>query len=119
MKEIVAAAHKFAGFVKHADRDPTAILDKLEDADVDNLLFVACHDFGRVTGGKPIELQVYEAWWFAQFKKVGDAGLRVQPIVRRCIQLLPGIKAAPRPEKLRLGRAARESATRSALQNGV
>jgi hypothetical protein len=56
MKEIVAAAHEFAGFLKHADRDPTAILDKLEDADVDNLLFVACNDFGRVTGGRPIEL---------------------------------------------------------------
>jgi hypothetical protein len=111
MKEIVAAAHEFAGFLKHADRDPTAILDKLEHADVDTVLFIACHDFGRVTGGKPIELQVYEAWWFAQaFKKVGDAGLRVQPIVKRCIQLFPGIRRAPRPEKLRLGREQLEKA---------
>jgi hypothetical protein len=111
MKEIVAAAHQFAGFLKHADRDPVAVLENLEHADVDILLFVACHDFGRVTGGKPIELQVYEAWWFAQaFDKVHEAPLRAQSIARRCIRLFPGIRSAQRAERLRLGQQQLEKA---------
>jgi hypothetical protein len=105
MKELNAAAKEFVGFFKHADRDPGSTLDKFTEKDADVVLVVACIDFGRVAKGKPVELQVYEAWWFAQaFEKVTKAPLSVQPVVRRCIRLFPpGIRRAPRAERLRLG----------------
>lgn len=61
--EVVKRVHGFANFMKHADRDATAVLDSFSDLDNDPVLFFACQDFGRVTGGMPIEAQVYEAWF--------------------------------------------------------
>ena len=62
---VIEAAHEFAGFMKHADKDVDAILDRFTEADAEAILFVACNDFGIIAKGKPIDLQVYEAWWLA------------------------------------------------------
>ena len=59
IKELIATASEFAPFFKHADRDPTAVLEKFSQPDADSVLFVACHDFGRVAKGQPIEVQVF------------------------------------------------------------
>jgi hypothetical protein len=49
----------------------------MTDEDVDSFLFVAAHDFGRVTKGQPVETQVYEAWYSAQiWQRVSDAPLQ-------------------------------------------
>jgi hypothetical protein len=105
LKKLAAIASEFVAFFKHADRDPTAVLTEFTEKDADMVLYVACNDFHRVAKEMPIELQVYAAWWLAQvFKRVGDAGLRVQPFVRKGIKLFPGIRAAPsRSEQLRIG----------------
>ncbi len=54
-------AHGFAKFFKHANTDSTEVIDFPED-EVDGILFVACHDFGRITKGMPVHAQVYEAF---------------------------------------------------------
>ena len=49
-----------AGFMKHADRAPDASIE-LDPDDVDVALHLACHDFGRIAKGMPVE-QIFEAW---------------------------------------------------------
>jgi hypothetical protein len=104
IKELKAAAHDSVNFLKHADRNPSAVLDDLDDEQVGIVLFIACHDFHRVTGGQPIELQVYEAWWHAtSHRKVSDAPLRGQPRIRACLKIFPGIRSAAKKERLKIG----------------
>jgi hypothetical protein len=111
LKTFIGAANEFLGFMKHADRDPTAVLDDFNESDVDLVLFIACHDFHRIAGGQAIELQVFEAWWLAQVhEKVSDAPLRTQRVYRACIRRFPGIRTAPRAERQRLGLEALEKA---------
>ena len=96
--------HEFAGFFKHADRNPTAVLETFTEEDADMVLFIACRDFYRVAKGLPIELQVFEAWWFAwAYNKVSDAPLRSQPLIRKCIKPFPGIRRVSRAEQQRIG----------------
>jgi hypothetical protein len=65
MGRLVEAAHEHANFFKHADKDPAGVLESFSDSEGDIVLFIGCHDFLRVAKGQPIELQVFEAWWFA------------------------------------------------------
>jgi hypothetical protein len=102
-----------ANFFKHADRDPSAKID-LEDNDVEVVLFLACHDFGRVGRGMPIEAQVFEAWAYAAAtKRVLDAPLRRQPLIRRMIAAFPGLRRARnRAEQKAIGLKIMEQALR-------
>jgi len=102
--EMVRPAIKTANFFKHADRDPTA-KTSLAENDVEIVLFLACHDFGRVADGMPIELQVFEAWAYAAtIKRVSDAPLRNQQLIRRMIATFPGLRGAPnRAEQKKIG----------------
>ncbi len=103
--KVIKKAHGFAGFMKHADRDADAVLEAFSDADNDYVLWFACHDFGRITGGMPIEAQVFEAWWFATtVKKVSAGGLKRQRMVKTCIRAFPGIRTALRADQKKLGR---------------
>ena len=43
LKQQIGKAHAFANFFKHANTDPTAVLEFPED-EVDGTLFIACHD---------------------------------------------------------------------------
>ena len=91
---------RFVNFFKHANRDPAAVLENFSDLGNDILLWIASHDFGRVAGGMPIEAQVFEAWFYAiTVKRVSDGGLKWQRIVKRCIQLFPGIRSSRGPSK--------------------
>jgi hypothetical protein len=93
--EMIRPLTKTANFFKHADRDATAKTDLAEN-DVEVMLFLACHDFGRVTDGMPIEVQVFEAWAYAAtIKRVSDAPLRNQQLIRRMIATFPGLRGAP------------------------
>src|SRR5664280_941709 len=96
-------AHEFAGFFKHADRNPAATI-KFSETEVDSVLVLACHDFGRVTGGMPVEAQVFEAWIFAlAYPRVSNAPLKKQRLIRLCIREFPGIRSATRQEQKKLG----------------
>ena len=90
VEEMIRPLSKTANFFKHADRDPTDKID-LEDDTVEVVLFLACHDFGRVASGMPIEAQVFEAWAYAAaIERVSDAPLRRQKLIRRMIAAFPG-----------------------------
>jgi hypothetical protein len=95
---------KIANFFKHADCDPTDTID-IEDDDAEMTLYLACHDFGRVADGMPIEAQVFEAWAYtANIKRVSDAPLRVQKLIRRAIVAFPGLRrATDRAAQKRIG----------------
>jgi hypothetical protein len=125
LKKLVQIANEFAGFLKHADRNPTAVLERFTEWDTNLVLYIACHAFHRVAKGQPVELQVFEAWYLATaFEKVSAAPLRVQPFVRRCIKLFPGIRGVSRAEQQRIGleqleKARRNPALRMEIQREV
>jgi hypothetical protein len=92
-----------ANFLKHADRDPAATIDIEENA-VIMVLQLACHDFGRIAGGMSIEAQIYEAWATAiAFRRVSEAPLRKQELIRKIIAHFPGIRAATGAERKAIG----------------
>jgi hypothetical protein len=62
LKDAIARNSEFANFMKHADRDPMDVLQDFDEDDALKVLFIACNDFGRITGGMPVEAQVYECW---------------------------------------------------------
>ena len=94
-------AVRFCNFMKHADNDPTALLDNFSDLDNEGVLFCACRDLAQVAHGLPIEAQVYEAWFFATaVKRVSDGGLRWREKIKACIQLFPiGMRSASREKQ--------------------
>jgi hypothetical protein len=119
LKRLVEIASGFAKFFKHANRDPTSVLENFTEQDTDLVLYVASHDFHRVAKGQPVELQVFEAWYFATaFEKVSAAPLRVQPIVRRCIKRFPGIRGVSRAEQQRIGLEQLEKVRHNGTSNG-
>jgi hypothetical protein len=61
VKEMLRPLGAAANFFKHADRDADQTLD-FDEGDAEVVLQLACHDFGRITGGMPVEAQIYEAW---------------------------------------------------------
>lgn len=105
---VVEEAHQYAAFLKHADKDPNSVLDDFTQADADAVLFVAGNDFGRITGGMPIELQVYEAWWLSiNYRRISEAPIQHRQMLRRAVQkLFPRIRSASRQRQLELGTAA-------------
>ena len=114
VEEMIRPLSKTANFFKHANRDPAATTN-LDDNDVEVVLFFACHDFGRVAGGVPIEAQVFEAWAYAAaIEKVSDAPLRRQQLIRRMIAAFPGLRrASDRAEQKRIGLEIMEQALRN------
>lgn len=118
-------AHAFAGFMKHADRNPEAVLEGFSDAENDLVLFIASHDFGRVTGGMPIEAQVFEAWFFATaIKKVSQGAAKWQSLVKQCIRQFPRVRSVARAEQKQIGlrvlhRAAADQSLRMQIRRVV
>jgi hypothetical protein len=105
-----------ANFLKHADRDPTATID-IDDNNVEVVLQLACHDFGRVAGGMPIEAQIFEAWVYAvAFNDIAKAPLNRQKDIRHAISGFPGIRSAPdRAAQKKIGLEVLTSAERDPL----
>ena len=112
-EDMIRPLTKTANFFKHANRDPTANIN-LDDDDVEVVLFFACHDFGRVAGGMPIEAQVFEAWAYAAaIERVSQAPLRRQQLIKRMIATFPGLRrASDRAEQKRIGLEIMEQALR-------
>lgn len=103
LAELAKQAHTFANFFKHANRDPTETLHFSED-ETDAVLAMACDDFGRITGGMPIEAQIFQTWICAlAFARVQDAPLRDRQLIKSAIQQFPGIRTADRKLQKKLG----------------
>jgi len=109
--ELLRPLKTIANFLKHADRDPTATIE-IEQSEIVKVLQLACQDFGRTAGGMSIEAQVYEAWaTVIAFRKVSDAPLRRQEMIRRLIaDFFPGIRSASDSERRTIGLKALERA---------
>jgi hypothetical protein len=111
VKERVRPLGAAANFFKHADRDADQTLD-FDEGDAEVVLQLACHDFGRINGGMPVEAQIYEAWITAiAFPRVSDAPLRSQRLIKAVIAHFPGIRsAANRADQKKIGLAVLEHA---------
>jgi hypothetical protein len=96
--------------MKHADREIEGSIT-LPYSSVEVALQLACHDFGRVAGGMPIEAQVYEVWISTiAFRRISDAPLRRQKLLRRCVAFFPGIRSADPKGRKEIGRSVLERA---------
>ena len=68
------------------------------------LLFVACHDFGRIAKGQAIDMQVYKAWYLSRlYEKVMAAPLKMQPVIRASLRHFHGIRSMNRDNQLEFG----------------
>jgi hypothetical protein len=102
LETLIKEIHKFARFFKHADRDANKTIE-FNEGDVDMVLQVACHDFGRVAGGMPVEAQVFEAYIHAiAYERVSDAPLRKQKLLKKVIQAFYGIRTASRRDQKKI-----------------
>lgn len=89
LQELTTESRKIANFFKHADRDPQAKIEFRED-EVNSVLAIACQDFGRITGGMPVEAQIYEVWVYSlAYAKVSEAPLRGQRMIKLAIRQFP------------------------------
>jgi hypothetical protein len=103
VKTLIGQAHKFASRFKHADHDATEKIE-FSETEIDWVLLLACHDFGRVTGGMPVEAQVFEAWaQVVYWKRISDAPLRRQRVLRLAIKEFPGVRTADRTKQKQIG----------------
>jgi hypothetical protein len=65
--EIRKIASYGRNFFKHADRDPETTLDDFADDLNDHVLLAATLDYGSLATTKPMELQVFQLWYFAVY----------------------------------------------------
>jgi len=72
-----------------------------DDWQNDGMLWVASHNFGRLTKRMPAEALVYERWYLALlFSKVGDAPFGKRKILRTAIRAFPmGLRSASRSDQ--------------------
>ena len=78
LKEQINRIHTFASFFKHANTDPTEVIEFPED-EGDAVLYTACKDFGLITGGYPISAMVYESFFLTK----GTRALSELPLSKR------------------------------------
>lgn len=96
-KQVYREASKHAAFFKHADQDPDEVLKAFDPTEADAVLWVACFDFGRLCGGKPVEADAFELWFLA----VRDL---LEPLGIGDIEELRGITKLPRAVQIEMGR---------------
>jgi hypothetical protein len=105
LKEWIKPLTGPANFFKHADRDASATLE-FDENEVEVMLQLACHDFGRIAGAVLVEALIYELWITAiAIRRVSKQPLHLQELIRRAIKFFPGIRSADRPEQKRIGLA--------------
>ena len=74
---------RIGAFFKHANHDAGDTI-RLDEIYVEVALELACNDFVRVTGGMPVEAQVYEAWVNAvTFENISDVPSHKQHLIKR------------------------------------
>jgi len=95
-KDIYNLANRHAGFLKHADRDPDAVLYDFDDGEADAVLYVAVSDFWRLYGGIPIEARAFAIWFDAHVDPAGHG--------KEAAEVLVGIETMSRPQQLELGK---------------
>ncbi|KXF78535.1 hypothetical protein ATN84_01715 [Paramesorhizobium deserti] len=104
LKTIRRLRNKYWNALKHfhdrdgkTARDDADLLSTFSDKHNDAPLFMGWHDYQAVTGRLPVEVQVFQVWWYAVYedKLAGDADL---PTIRG---LFPSIRSVDRTEQKR------------------
>jgi hypothetical protein len=110
-KALIKSVHRFANFMKHANRDPQGTIE-LPYRDIELTLLVACNDFWKVTGGMPVDVHVFQAWaQLSHFQRISDAPLRGQATLRQYIHKFPGIRSADAKGRKLIGLRALQAAS--------
>lgn len=101
-KELYRLANQDRNFFKHADKDPDSVLENFTDQQNDSVLFVTGYDLGMLTGKLPIEVQVYEAWYFSCYP--GKMSEKSRPAHETNLKtLFPNIGLIDRTHKKKMG----------------
>ena len=79
---------------------------QIDKAHAFGILFIACHDFGRITGGLPVHGQVYEGFWLAKtYPAASKLPLSKQRLAKSLFKVFYGVRSAKLPEQKRIGLA--------------
>ena len=89
-------------FFKHADRDPDEMLSGFDDAFNDTMLILGVEDYIRLRNKSPIEFQVYQMWYFANYpdklsKSFADC------YIQDVQESFPSILSLPRKRRKKMG----------------
>jgi len=87
---------------KHADTDPDEVLKDFSDDLNDHVLIGATMDFGTLTSTKPMEIQVFQLWYFAAHPEKA-ARPDFDAIMEAADRQFPGIASMDRKNKKRAG----------------
>jgi hypothetical protein len=89
-------------FFKHADNDPEADLSDFSDIDNDHLLMITTCDFETLASTKPMEIQLFQLWYFAVHPDKAPMP-NFREICRAGEELFPGILQMPRGQQKAAG----------------
>lgn len=102
--ELVAIKNKYWNALKHAQtrdgrlRSDDQLMGRFSDADNDHILFVGWHDYAEAVGSLPIEAQVFQVWYFANFPEKLVEEYPASDMVTQ----FPGIRSMSRNAKKQL-----------------
>ena len=101
-QEIKRIANYGRNFFKHANDDPDDTLDEFSDDRNDHVLLAAAFDYGTLATSKPMEVQVFQLWYFAVHP---DKALRpaMDQIIDAGQQFFPGIDKLSRKKQKEAG----------------
>ena len=101
--DLIALKNKYWNALKHANtrkgdpRDDADLMEQFSDTHNDHVLFVGWYDYAQAVGSLPIEAQVFQVWYFANFpEKLAEE----YPASDMEMQF-PGIRSVSRAEKKR------------------
>lgn len=104
-KEVVRALNSAQNYLKHADRDPSSLLE-FEEEDNDHLMFVASIECGGIGHPLSYSMQAFQVWYLALYlEKIGH---ETQPVAI-AKRLFPALSTKDRREQLSLGHLFLES----------
>lgn len=101
--ELVKIRNQYWNAMKHAltlggkVRADDDLLAAFDDVHNDHILFIGWYDYANAIGRLPIEAQVFQAWYFANYPEKLAETAALEPFVN----LFPGIKGMTRSEKKR------------------
>lgn len=87
---------------KHAKEDPEAVLKDFSDDLNDHVLISATFDYGTVAGTKPVEVQVFQVWYFAAHVEKAVSP-EMDKIIDAANRQFPNLAALSRREQKRRG----------------
>ena len=103
VNELVKLRNKYWNAMKHAlahngkIRSDDELLAAFDDVQNDHILFIGWYDYANAVGRLPIEAQMFQAWYFANYPEKLDNATSPESFAR----LFPGILKVRRSEKKR------------------